>query len=75
MKGNKKMRSLGSCLVIAGLICLVVFAVGMLVYGNADPADYTVNDETRQKAIRAAEEAAAQARNAAAAPLNDLISY
>ena len=75
MKGNKKMRSLGSCLVIAGLVCLVVFAVGMLVYGNADPADYTVNDETRQEAIRAAEEAAAQARNAAAAPLNDLISY
>lgn len=75
MKKNQKTRSLGTILVILGLVCLVVTLVLFLTYGSARPEDYTLNDDTRQQAIAAAEKEGAQARSSVAQTLKDLLGY
>ena len=75
MKKKNQLRPLGTGLVIAGLVCLLVFLIGLFAYGNADPASYTVNDETRLKAAETAEATVRQARVSVMAPLNELIKY
>lgn len=63
MKNSKTMRSLGACLVIVGFVCLVVFLVGFLTYGNVNPDSFAVTDESRIANAAAAETAAQRARN------------
>ena len=75
MNHQKNLRSLGTVLVSAGLVLLLVFLVGFLTYGSADPAAFAVNDETRAQGIAAAEDAMANAQRAISTPLKDLISY
>ena len=70
-----KTRSIGTCLVIAGLLLLVVFFVGFLSFSSKTPADYTVNDETRGQAVQEAQAAERQARNTINNPLDELIRY
>ena len=74
-QSQSKTRSIGTCLVIAGLLLLLVFSVGFLSFGSKSPADYTVNDETRQQAIQNAQAAERQARSTINNPLNELIAY
>jgi multiple sugar transport system permease protein len=75
MKKNKKTRSLGTGLVILGLICLAVTLVLFLNYGSAKPEDFTINDETRQQAIDSAQQAEKQARISISQTLKELLNY
>lgn len=75
MKKNQKTRSLGTVLVILGLVCLVATLVLFLTYGGAKPEDFTLNDTTRQQAIAAAEKDNEQARASIAKTLNELLGY
>ena len=75
MKKKNTSRTIGSCLVVTGLVLLLVFVIGMVSFGNASPDDFTVNDDTRLKAAENAERAASVARSVINNPLNSLISY
>ncbi len=72
---QSKTRSIGTCLVIAGLLMLLLFTVGFLSFGSRSPADYTVNDETRLQAVQDAQAAERQARSMINNPLGELIAY
>ncbi len=74
-QSQSKTRSIGTCLVIAGLLLLIVFAVGFLTFSSKTPGDYTVNDDTRAKAVQDAQAAERQARSTITNPLNELIKY
>lgn len=75
MKNNRTARSLGAVLVILGLVCLVAVLALFMTYGNAQPEDFTVNDETRLAAAEKADKENQQARRAVLQTLDDLLGY
>lgn len=75
MKKNQTARSLGAVLVAVGFLCLVVFLVGLLTYGSADPNQFLVNDETRQAEISAKETTSARYRSLLSARCDQVVAY
>ena len=75
MKNNNRTRTLGTCLVIFGLMLTFVLIGLMLAYGSASPEDFTLNDQTRQAAAEKADGTVRQAQLAIQTPLQSIIKY